>query len=695
MEIMEQIKTEPHNLKILDKTSDPISPPISDENIQPLSKDENSNITEEIKVEVEKDEPTQEEKDGEEEEVIDTEINDNNNVNNTISKDSPLTDIATSPPPFDLSLADSTFNLDGELKNTLENLDKDETFKTFEKFMHNEPNVKSNELNNNTEKNGELKNDLKDITENSSEENIIRMNPQRKDSYESSELSEVGDDSEAETDKMDFLEDRDSSDKPTDLQTLSELTELARLEGMDFNLNDDIDEDDHEISKDTKPSSIEGLNNSDSFTKDELSDVNDEFKSIITRKRTSTEGDEYEENNESDKKKQKLESAEQDDVKEHEEEKEEEDGNVEKEEEEDKIRKNKVIQPKVKEIAVEENDKIEEDQEEDEYEIDNLQKANGNKQITPDDEENEAEAEDEEEDEDIEEEEEEDDEDELIAKTEGHISEELNTNEDIDIKQKQDAITTEQKVAEENDVDLNEQRRLAVEGLVAIEKCFAEVRDKLYEDKLALLEKELQLCLEGSHPELSKIYYKVNGFYQDSLNLANSNLSYKLKCIDKETLATRTSIHQNYLKNIMDTKNDMITETTSMWYKINKERNQLDQIVPDFNYSAIPNNIINQEEITMGTSSTYLEAMENSTPKLRKAIKQNTIIELVQQRNNLNEQLGILNGLIQFHGFPSAISSSINDENDDESSNVKELLLRKASDEEINDDLKAMGIIRT
>ena len=41
--------------------------------------------------------------------------------------------------------------------------------------------------------------------------------------------------------------------------------------------------------------------------------------------------------------------------------------------------------------------------------------------------------------------------------------------------------------------------------------------------------------------------------------------------------------------------------------------------------------------------------------------KQNTLIELVKQRNNINEQLGILNGLVEFHGFPSAISSSLSE----------------------------------
>ncbi|EGW33387.1 uncharacterized protein SPAPADRAFT_137097 [Spathaspora passalidarum NRRL Y-27907] len=256
----------------------------------------------------------------------------------------------------------------------------------------------------------------------------------------------------------------------------------------------------------------------------------------------------------------------------------------------------------------------------------------------------------------------------------------------------------------EDQVDLNEQRKLAIEELISIESRFAELRDKLYQDKLNLLERELTLCLEGSHPELSKVYYKINGFYQDSLKLANSNLAYKLKCIDKETIATRTSIHQNFLKNLMDTKNQMITDTTSLWYKINKERNQLDQLVPAFNFAAMPD--VSQASAPIeydGGSGSFVAANaaqyngsvyhdEALIPISKRAVKQNTLVELVHQRNSINEQLGVLNGLIQFHGFPVAVNSTLSEQESNPKTYPEELLLKRATDNEINDDLKAMGI---
>lgn len=241
---------------------------------------------------------------------------------------------------------------------------------------------------------------------------------------------------------------------------------------------------------------------------------------------------------------------------------------------------------------------------------------------------------------------------------------------------------------EEVDLDLDEHRKMAILELISIEKDFSFLRDKLFSDKLALLEHEMELCLDGSHPELLQIYYKVNEFYQQNIEISNLTLNYSLKCINTETMASRTGIHQDFMKNLTDMKNDMVAETTLLWYKINRERNYLDQLVPDYNFSAIP--LLSAESVNMalvagGSSMEYYDG----APLSKKVMTQNTIVELVQRRNELNEQLGVLNGLKEFHGIPCAVTNSLLD---DDVCSVKELLLRKATPEEINEDLQAMGI---
>ena len=566
-------------------------------------------------------------------------------ANTTLGRESPLSDITASPVPFDLSLREA----DGEIQSTIDNI---------EKFLEEREPIDENRNNTNTKsKEGSEEADdavqevLKEIETEFAKEldhddkvpkdsNITTGDDvKNRDSYESSELSDLDENqSEAETDKMDFLDeigtvqDEDGfngqSNGLSDLQNLSQLTELARLKDVDSDFGDDEDEDE--------------LNNLNLHSNGNKSAINGE-----SHKRTLEIDDEHEQTTK------KLKAATPvSDLK-------------------DKAQEEE--QKDTPKVEIVENDKKKNKLDNDQQKIELI--------VLKDDQENsaedngaEAEPEDEGEDNDN------------GNNTDAPNAEEVANSEAVQ-KNKEDAVVIENE--ERDDVDLNKQRNLAIQELIAIEAKFAEVRDKLFKDKLSLLEKELQLCLDGSHPELSKIYGKINEFYQDGLRLANANLMYKLKCVDKETIATRTSIHQNFLRNLMDTKNGMITDTTSLWYKINKERNQLDQLVPDFTFAAIPSipngSILIEESIVNGNIDGLAELSVS-----KKLQKQNTLIELVKQRNNINEQLGILNGLVEFHGFPSAISSSLSEEILDDQSN--ELLLKKATDEEINSDLRAMGI---
>lgn len=566
-------------------------------------------------------------------------------ANTTLGRESPLSDITASPVPFDLSLREA----DGEIQSTIDNI---------EKFLEEREPIDENRNNTNTKsKEGSEEADdavqevLKEIeTEFAKELDHDNKVPKdsnittgddvkNRDSYESSELSDLDENqSEAETDKMDFLDeigtvqDEDGSNGQSnglsDLQNLSQLTELARLKDVDSDFGDDEDEDE--------------LNNLNLHSNGNKSAINGE-----SHKRTLEIDDEHEQTTK------KLKAATPvSDLK-------------------DKAQEEE--QKNTPKVEIVENDKKKNKLDNDQQKIELI--------VLKDDQENsaedngaEAEPEDEGEDNDN------------GNNTDAPNAEEVANSEAVQ-QNKEDAVVIENE--ERDDVDLNKQRNLAIQELIAIEAKFAEVRDKLFKDKLSLLEKELQLCLDGSHPELSKIYGKINEFYQDGLRLANANLMYKLKCVDKETIATRTSIHQNFLRNLMDTKNGMITDTTSLWYKINKERNQLDQLVPDFTFAAIPSipngSILIEESIVNGNIDGSAELSVS-----KKLQKQNTLIELVKQRNNINEQLGILNGLVEFHGFPSAISSSLSEQILDDQSN--ELLLKKATDEEINSDLRAMGI---
>lgn len=524
-----------------------------------------------------------------------------------------------------------------------------------------------------------------------------------KDSYESSELSDLGDDElEAETDKMDFLDDdanASAGDKVSDLQALSDLTELARLQEVDSD-----DSDDDYVGKFKNSVSPPRLNNGDV-------DLNSALK-------REHEGDE---NTESKKQKRLSPDAATPDVSIKEEKEEEHQEETEQIEEEI----NKDDDEEKSDVHDEDNDKdadqldnngveSHEDNSEDKEEIDAepaesadikvLEKAQvvaktdlavEAAQVAEEIEKDEATSKKNEADSDHSgmeslgtdgDDNAEDDEADVEDVVKQEELDEQNEQEEAEAADAAaEDLATRGEEEEDLDVDLDEHRKLAVEELISIEKDFAFLRDKLFHDKLGLLEHELQLCLDGSHPELLQIYYKVNEFYQDNIKLANSTLNYSLKCINNETVATRTAIHQDFLRNVMDMKNDMVAKTTSLWYKVNRERNYVDLVVPECNFTAIPT--ITEDKATFGVTGG--DVYQEGASINKKVLKQNMLIELVQQRNSFNEQLGILNGLAEFHGIPSAVSTELMESGDYPAG---ELLLRKATSEEINDDLQAMGI---
>lgn len=508
---------------------------------------------------------------------------------------------------------------------------------------------------------------------------ITSLTHKGRDSYESSELSDLDDDgSEAETDKMDFLDDEAAlRDKVSDLHALLELTEMARLQGVDL---DDLDdnfpkdyshEDALQLNVDERPRKQRKVENgSEAGTQSPEAPAKrvEEETERLTKLKLDEEINGVSEAVEADGE----EEIDADGEAEAENDEAAEEADADKEEDED---------PEEVDESEEAENGGESDVKEEEVEnASDVKQENGVLEAEADVEE------------DAEKHEEEDDDEEKKA---AEATEKAEDAAKAEADMIDEASAKEQQIAEENDVNMDEHRRLAVDELISIETDFAHLRDKLYQNKLGLLEHELQLCLDGLHPELLQIYVKVNEFYQDSIRLANATLNYSLKCINNETIALRTAIHQDFMKNVMDMKNDMVTEATLRWYKVNKERNSLDQLVPDFNFTALPTIPTSDEAcgfsgpiVAGGSPMEYY--LEN--PGLsKKAIKQNTLYELVEQRNSLNEELGILNGLTEFHGFPCAVAGRIHRE-DPNASSVEELILRKATNDEVEEDLRAMGI---
>ncbi|CCK70215.1 Rpd3L histone deacetylase complex subunit DEP1 KNAG_0D04750 [Huiozyma naganishii CBS 8797] len=235
---------------------------------------------------------------------------------------------------------------------------------------------------------------------------------------------------------------------------------------------------------------------------------------------------------------------------------------------------------------------------------------------------------------------------------------------------------------DEEKPDVEDQRLEALTDITAIEHQFAQLRQKLYENKLFRLELELQMCMEGSHPELHGFYEKIASIRDYKLRRAYQRQRYELKCIDAETRASRTMIHQDFYKKCGDLKQELLSETTRQWYDINKERRDMDTVVPDVSYH-VPVKI---SGATLGCITGYAAPAQRRLPgePLREDIAAENVqfryrnnpvdkLEVIVDRMRLNNELSDLEGLRKFYdSFPGAPS------------------LSALRDSEIQDDMKAI-----
>lgn len=207
-------------------------------------------------------------------------------------------------------------------------------------------------------------------------------------------------------------------------------------------------------------------------------------------------------------------------------------------------------------------------------------------------------------------------------------------------------------------------RQDALAELTNIEVEFAQLRQSLYENKLSKLQNELQMCLDGSHPQLQTYYQKIASIRDFKLKRMYQRQKYELECIDTETRATRTFIHQDFYRKVSDLKHKLLGNTTQKWYDINKERREMDVVVPEVNYH-VPIKISNK---SLSCITGYAAPANLRRPgdllsedllceNINFRYHNNPVdkLEVIVDRMRFNNELSDLDGIRKFYGgFPGA-----------------------------------------
>lgn len=164
-------------------------------------------------------------------------------------------------------------------------------------------------------------------------------------------------------------------------------------------------------------------------------------------------------------------------------------------------------------------------------------------------------------------------------------------------------------------------RAAAMEALTALERHFASLRDKLYDERISQINRELTQLSEPetSHPELLKQLECVNKYRDDKSTVEQKLLVYKIQSLKQKSIADRSQIQSQYFQTVRDVREQHLERISEHFYRIQRERFKSTQVAPTF---TIP------------------------FPEKR--------VQQITQQTAYNREVSILSGVAKYVGFPAA-----------------------------------------
>ncbi|KAL2444694.1 hypothetical protein ABEF95_017153 [Exophiala dermatitidis] len=224
---------------------------------------------------------------------------------------------------------------------------------------------------------------------------------------------------------------------------------------------------------------------------------------------------------------------------------------------------------------------------------------------------------------------------EVIQEPQAETEDDAEAAEDTDAVDENDAeaaVKTEEEQAK---------RMAAMEALTTLEKHFAALRDRLYDEKIAGINHELALLSEPKpcHPELLRQLEAVKKYRDEKFEVEQKLLVYKIGALKNRAVAERSQIHSQYFQTVRDIREKYLERISEHFYRIQRDRFKTDSMVPNF---TIP------------------------FPEKRS--------QQILQQTAYNKEVSILSGIAKYVGFPAAPE------------------LEPSKQKDVEDDLQKMGI---
>ncbi|KAJ5902381.1 hypothetical protein N7495_002909 [Penicillium taxi] len=182
----------------------------------------------------------------------------------------------------------------------------------------------------------------------------------------------------------------------------------------------------------------------------------------------------------------------------------------------------------------------------------------------------------------------------------------------------------------------------AMESLATLEKEFATLRDKIYDEQIAKLDRELEM-LSGpfpTHPEFLRQIECVERQRDEKLKYEETLFRYRTESQIKKSLAERAQINSTFFQNVRDVRERHSSAISKQFYDIQHDRFKTDELSP---HHIIPFPTRRSQQIAHQTA--------------------------------YNQEVSVMAGVAKYVGFPAAPA------------------LAGARPSELQDDLEKMGIV--
>ena len=223
--------------------------------------------------------------------------------------------------------------------------------------------------------------------------------------------------------------------------------------------------------------------------------------------------------------------------------------------------------------------------------------------------------------------------------------------EQVDEQAEADAQSDEEGVGAPEDIEdaealaKNEEeqakRAAAMEALLRMEKQFATLRDRLYDERIAALNNELAQLKSPhpTHPQLLQQVQAVEKYRDEKFEVEQNLLVFKVGALKRKSVAERSQLHSAYYQTVRDIRERHLEKTSEFFYRVQRERFKTDDGIPSY---SVPFPTKRSTQITQQTA--------------------------------YNKEVSVLSGVAKYVGFPAAPE------------------LAHATSAELDEDLEKMGV---